>query len=85
MDQPLRILIVDDSALMRRLIRTMLDRDPELTVVGEAADGREAIARTAELKPDLITLDVRMPVMDGVETTRQIMAYQPTPILVLTA
>jgi two-component system chemotaxis response regulator CheB len=85
MDHPLRILIVDDSALMRRLIRTMIARDPELVVVGEAADGREALARTAELRPDLITLDVRMPVMDGVETTRQIMAYQPTPILVLTA
>lgn len=85
MKQPLRILIVDDSALMRRLIRTMIAGDPELLVVGEAADGREAIARSAELKPDLITLDVRMPVMDGVETTRQIMAYQPTPILVLTA
>lgn len=85
MTHPLRILIVDDSALMRRLIRTMLEQDPELTVVGEAADGREALARVAELRPDLITLDVRMPVMDGVETTRQIMAYQPTPILVLTA
>ncbi|WP_129628082.1 chemotaxis-specific protein-glutamate methyltransferase CheB [Candidatus Oscillochloris fontis] len=85
MAHPLRILIVDDSALMRRLIRTMLEQDPELTVVGEAADGREALIRVAELRPDLITLDVRMPVMDGVETTRQIMAYQPTPILVLTA
>jgi two-component system chemotaxis response regulator CheB len=85
MDRPLRILIVDDSAMMRRMIRSMLESDPKLTVIGEAADGREALARTAELRPDLITLDVRMPVMDGVETTRQIMAYQPTPILVLTA
>lgn len=85
MSQPLRILIVDDSALVRRLIRSMIDSDPDLTVVGEAANGREAIARTAELRPDLITLDVQMPVMDGIATTRQIMAYQPTPILVLTA
>ncbi|NNJ09312.1 chemotaxis-specific protein-glutamate methyltransferase CheB [Chloroflexales bacterium ZM16-3] len=85
MGQPLRILIVDDSALMRRVIRAMLEHDPDLTVVGEAADGREALARVTELRPNLITLDVRMPVMDGVETTRQIMAYQPTPILVLTA
>ncbi|MEI6775867.1 MAG: chemotaxis-specific protein-glutamate methyltransferase CheB [Chloroflexales bacterium] len=85
MVHPLRILIVDDSALARRMIRIMLDRDPDILVVGEAADGREALTRVAELHPDLITLDVRMPVMDGVETTRQIMAYQPTPILVLTA
>jgi len=85
MDRPLRILIVDDSAMMRRLIRTMIESDSKLTVIGEAADGREALARTTDLRPDLITLDVRMPVMDGVETTRQIMAYQPTPILVLTA
>jgi two-component system chemotaxis response regulator CheB len=71
--------------MMRRMIRAMLAADPDLLVVGEAADGRQALARTAELRPDLITLDVRMPVMDGLETTRQIMAYQPTPILVLTA
>ncbi len=85
MVHPLRILIVDDSAMTRRMIRSMLDHDPDIVVVGEAADGREALTRVAELHPDLITLDVRMPVMDGVETTRQIMAYQPTPILVLTA
>ncbi len=85
MSQPLRILIVDDSAMMRRMIRSLLDSDPDILVVGEAADGREALARVAELRPDLVTLDVRMPVMDGVETTRQIMAYLPTPILVLTA
>jgi two-component system chemotaxis response regulator CheB len=85
MNVPLRILVVDDSALTRRLLRELLESDPDVRVVGEAADGREALARVAELQPDLVTLDVRMPVMDGVETTRQIMAYTPTPILVLTA
>lgn len=85
MATPLRILIVDDSALMRRMLRELLEGDPEVCVVGEAADGRAALAKVAELRPDLITLDVRMPEMDGVETTRQIMAYHPTPILVLTA
>ncbi len=85
MANPLRILIVDDSALMRRLLRQMLESDPEIQVVGEAGDGKTALALTAELRPDLITLDVRMPVLDGVETTRQIMAYHPTPILVLSA
>lgn len=85
MDSPLRILVVDDSALARRMLRGLLESDAGVRVVGEAADGREALARVAELRPDLVTLDVRMPVMDGVETTRQIMAYHPTPILVLTA
>ncbi|HMQ34981.1 MAG TPA: response regulator, partial [Chloroflexaceae bacterium] len=85
MDKPLRILVVDDSALMRRLLRELLESDPELRIVGEAADGREALAQVVELRPDLVILDVRMPVMDGLETTRQIMAYTPTPILVVTA
>lgn len=81
----LRILLVDDSALTRRLLRGLLESDPMICVVGEAGDGRVALDMVAELRPDLIILDVRMPVMDGVETTRQVMAYHPTPILVLTA
>ncbi len=85
MGASLRILIVDDSTLMRRVLRQLLESDPEIRVVGEAGDGRQALALVAELKPDLVILDVQMPVMDGVETTRQIMAYHPTPILVLTA
>lgn len=85
MEDPLRILVVDDSSLTRLLLRDLLMSDPGVCIVGEAANGYEAIARVAELGPDLVILDVRMPVMDGVETTRQIMAYRPTPILALTA
>lgn len=85
METPLRILVVDDSALTRRLLRGLLESDPGVRVVGEAGDGRAALAQVAELRPNLVILDVRMPVMDGVETTRQMMAYHPTPILVLTA
>ncbi len=84
MGTPLRILVVDDSSLVRRLLRELLEADPDVRIVGEAADGRQALAMVAELRPDLVILDVRMPVMDGVETTRQIMAYHPTPILILT-
>jgi two-component system chemotaxis response regulator CheB len=82
---PLRILIVDDSATVRNVLRTMLQHDADIRVVGEASNGREAIEQVASLRPDLVVLDVRMPVMDGLETTRQLMAYHPTPILALTA
>jgi two-component system chemotaxis response regulator CheB len=84
-DDPVRVLIVDDSALMRRALRSILERDPHILVVGEAANGREALAQVAALRPNVITMDVRMPVMDGLETTEQLMAYYPTPILVITA
>ncbi len=85
MKQQLRLVIVDDSALMRRVLREMLESDPVITVVGEAANGQEALEVVARLRPDVITMDVRMPIMDGLETTEQLMAYYPTPILVLTA
>jgi two-component system chemotaxis response regulator CheB len=84
MHEQLRILIVDDSALVRRVLRELLESDPEICVVGEAANGREALLRAAELRPDVITMDVRMPVMDGLETTEQLMAYNPTPVLAIT-
>jgi len=76
---------VDDSALMRRFITTMLQQDPLIRVVGEAADGRQAISLIQELRPDVVTMDVWMPVMDGLATTEHLMAFCPTPILVLTA
>jgi two-component system chemotaxis response regulator CheB len=82
---PIRVLIVDDSALMRRALSMLLASDPEIEVVGTARDGRAAIEQVVALRPDVITMDVRMPVMDGVQTTEHIMAYYPTPILVLTA
>lgn len=82
---PIRVLIVDDSALMRRALTTLLTSDPEIEVVGTARDGQAAIEQVATLRPDVITMDVRMPVMDGLQTTEHIMAYYPTPILVLTA
>lgn len=85
MDEQIRVLIVDDSAMMRRMLRIILESDPQIRVVGEAGNGQEALERVAELRPHVITMDVRMPVMDGLETTEKLMAYYPTPILVITA
>ncbi len=84
-EQQIRVLIVDDSAMIRRVLRMLLERDPQIKVVGEAANGKQALARVEALHPTVITMDVRMPVMDGLETTERLMAYHPTPILVITA
>ncbi len=85
MSERLRVLIVDDSALMRYVLHRMLASEPGIEVVAEASNGNEALQKVALLHPDVITMDVRMPVMDGLETTEQLMAYYPTPILVVTA
>jgi len=79
-----RILIVDDEALIRMGLREML-HDLGYTVVGEAATGREAVEQVAALNPDAVIMDIKMPEMDGLEATRQIMATHPVPIIVLTA
>jgi two-component system chemotaxis response regulator CheB len=71
--------------MMRRMLRIILESDPQIRVVGEAGNGQEALEQVAELRPHVITMDVRMPVMDGLETTEKLMAYYPTPILVITA
>ena len=81
----IRILIVDDSNTIRLILKELLVADPEIEVVGEAVNGLEAIDMTLRLKPDLITMDVAMPVMDGLEATRRIMQENPTPIIVVTA
>ena len=75
--QPLRILVVDDSAVIRRALSRLLAADPELVVVGTAGNGIQALARIPEVKPDLVTLDIEMPGMDGLETLVEIRKLYP--------
>ncbi len=81
----IRVLVVDDSPTARSLLRAILDSDPDIRVVGEATNGEEAIAMAKQLHPDLITMDVNMPVLDGLAATKEIMISAPTPILVVSA
>ncbi|ADJ48237.1 two-component system response regulator [Amycolatopsis mediterranei S699] len=79
------ILLVDDEPLLRLGFRLVLESQPDFTVVGEAADGAAAISRTAELDPDVVVMDVRMPGMDGIEATREIVRSHPrSRVLILT-
>lgn len=82
---PIRVLVVDDSPLVRQILGRLLEADPAVRVIGYAADGKEAVEKTFQLRPDLITMDIRMPGMDGLEATEKIMAYRPTPILIVTS
>jgi two-component system chemotaxis response regulator CheB len=83
--RPIRVLIVDDSAFMRFTISKKLSETPGLQVIGAAHDGKEALAVLPKLKPDVITLDVEMPHMDGLTTLRQIMSSQPCPVIMLSS
>jgi DNA-binding NarL/FixJ family response regulator len=73
----MRTLIVDDDARFRRFVKGILSNEPDIVVVGEAADGQEAIIKAKELKPDLILMDVRMPNVNGLKATRQLKEKMP--------
>jgi len=81
MSERVRVLVVDDSALMRKLIPIILSRDPGIEVVGTAMDGAFALKKIEELQPDVVTLDLEMPRMDGIETLRLIMRSAPLPVI----
>ena len=83
MPEIVRVLVVDDSAYVRKVVSQMLERSPFIEVVGTARDGREALEKVAALKPDVVTCDLNMPVMDGVAFVREQMARQPVAIVII--
>src|SRR5207248_8533277 len=80
-----RVLVVDDSTFMRKVLETIFNADEQLQVVGQAKDGREAVALAESLKPDVITMDINMPHMDGLQATAQIMTTNPRPIVIVSS
>ncbi|MFC7383190.1 response regulator [Sphaerisporangium rhizosphaerae] len=80
----IRVLIADDQGMVRTGFTTFLGTQPDIEVVAEAVNGQEAVTRAAELAPDVVLMDVRMPVMDGLEATRRILAGTATKVLILT-
>src|SRR6266853_5969171 len=80
-----RVLIVDDSAFMRKVLEEIIRTDPKMEVVGQAKDGREAITLAASLQPDVLTMDINMPRMDGLEATQNIMTQNPRPIVIVSS
>ena len=81
----IRVLVVDDSGFFRRRLAEILNSDPMIEVVDMAVDGKDAIAKVASARPDVITMDIEMPVMNGIDATREIMKTRPTPILMFSS
>ncbi|PJC88248.1 chemotaxis response regulator protein-glutamate methylesterase [Vibrio sp. HA2012] len=80
-----KVLVVDDSSFFRRRVSEIINSDPRLEVMDVATNGKEAIQKVTQLKPDVITMDIEMPVMDGITAVREIMKVQPTPILMFSS
>jgi len=81
----IRVLITDDSAFMRKVLNSICSADPQMEVVGEARDGRDAVVQAEALKPDVITMDINMPHMDGLQATEAIMSSNPRPIVIVSS
>ncbi len=81
----IKLIVVDDSAFMRRVIISMLEDDPGIEVIGYARNGRDALEKISRLKPDVVTMDIEMPEMDGLETLQKLMSEEPVPVVMLSA
>src|SRR5688500_9358658 len=81
--KPLRVMVVEDSQVVRELLIYLLGTDPDITVVGAICNGEDALDAVKKLRPDVITMDVHMPKMNGLDATRTIMETCPTPIVVV--
>lgn len=85
LSKKIRVMVVDDSAFMRRILRDILESDPDIEVCCEARDGIEAIEKVKTEKPDVITLDIEMPRMNGLDALKFIMSKYPTPVIMVSA
>jgi two-component system chemotaxis response regulator CheB len=83
--KPIRVLVVDDSAFMRKVISDIINNDPNMTVIGTARDGRDALKKIQELNPDVVTMDVEMPGLDGLAALEELMKISPLPVLMISS
>ena len=83
MSEQIKVLVVDDSSLVRKIVTDILEKDPDIKVVGTANNGKTAIFRNQELDPDVITMDIEMPILDGLAALRQIMSTKPKPVIMM--
>jgi len=81
----IRVLVADDSTFMCKVLKEIINSDPQLEVAGQARDGREAVALAESLKPDVITMDINMPHLDGLQATELIMSQHPRPIVIVSS
>jgi len=82
---PVRVVVVDDSGFFRRRVTEMLNADPGIEVIGSASNGQEGVDMVVQLKPDVVTMDIEMPVLDGISAVRKIMSVRPTPVLMFSS
>ena len=82
---PIRVIVIDDSAFMRKVISDLLTSDPRIEVIATARNGQDGLEKIKQLNPDVVTLDIHMPVMDGITALKELMQSHPTPVVMLSS